>query len=266
MAAPEEGFERFGRRRPGSGTPLASRRGRIAQTWWSSSFIDELQSGRDAGRLSRGRTYARSGQVAELRPRAGAVTARVQGSRPRPYLVEILVRRWTPAEVEAVVAVTVENPLLLAPLFAGDVPRAMPDLLAETGVELLPAAGHLAYDCSCPDAGDPCKHAAATVYVLAERLDEDPTLLFLLRGIPVADLLRRIESAASGQSTAEPGPDPAPERFHRLGGPVPELTFARRAPGRTVADDLDETLLGPGGDGLADALRPFYARLRESGG
>ncbi|WP_432510480.1 SWIM zinc finger family protein [Kineococcus sp. SYSU DK001] len=255
-------FGQYGKRRPGGGARLRSQRGRIAQNWWSQRFVDGLERTGDRGRLQRGRTYARAGQVVELRPRPGAVGARVQGSRPRPYLVEVTVRRWSGAEVEAVVATVVENPLLLAPLFAGDVPPGLVDLLSGIGVGLLPDDREVTYDCSCPDDGEPCKHAAAVVYALAERLDAEPATVLTLRGVELADLLRRVTTAASGPS--EPVEDLTAHvaTFHRAGGDLPELVVRDRVPGRTVADDLDDLVLGPGGAGIADVLRPYYVALQ----
>ncbi|MFD0482627.1 SWIM zinc finger family protein [Kineococcus sp. GCM10028916] len=254
-------WEQYGRRRAGGGPKLRSQRGRIAQNWWSQRFTAALERTGDAGRLARGRTYARAGQVVELTPRPGAVGARVQGSRPRPYLVEILVRRWSASEVEAVVATVVENPLLLAPLFEGDVPPGLVDLLSGIGIELLPEDAEVEYDCSCPDDGEPCKHAAAVVYALAERLDAEPATTLTLRGVELGDLVRRITTAASGPS--EPVEDLSRHvaTFHRSGGPLPELGVARRIPGRTVVDDLDDLVLGPGAAGIADVLRPYYVAL-----
>jgi uncharacterized Zn finger protein len=53
----------------------------------------------------------------------------------------------------------------------------------EVGCSLLPAAQRdLATDCSCPDWSNPCKHIAAVHYLLGERFDEDPFLMFELRG------------------------------------------------------------------------------------
>lgn len=257
--------DRFGRRRPGTGDKLRSRRGAVAQTWWSRRFLSAVERGGHAGRLARGRTYARAGQVAELRPRRGAVTARVQGSRDRPYLVEVGFRRWTPTEVEAVVAVVVENPLLLAPLFAGDVPPGLVDLLTEVGVDLLPADEDVTYDCSCPDDGDPCKHAAAVVYVLAERLDAEPAVALLVRGVELSELLQRIQRAASGPSDPVEDLSLHVATFHRTTGDLPDLAVSPRLPGRTVVDDLDDVVLGPGAEGVADTLRPYYAALTARG-
>ncbi|HEX6912881.1 MAG TPA: hypothetical protein VF142_20905, partial [Longimicrobium sp.] len=71
-----------GPRRPAKdGIRARSTRGEIGETWWSQRFIAALREVADASRLTRGRSYARSGQVMDLRVEPGAVTARVQGSR-----------------------------------------------------------------------------------------------------------------------------------------------------------------------------------------
>jgi uncharacterized Zn finger protein len=43
--------------------------------------------------------------------------------------------------------------------------------------------------CSCPDWGDPCKHAAAALYVLAEAFDDDPFLILAWNGRTKEQLL-----------------------------------------------------------------------------
>ena len=60
--------------------------------------------------------------------------------------------------------------------------RASSRTAAAAGVDLLPGAGELQPRCSCPDWADPCKHAAAVCYLVADQLDADPFALFLLRG------------------------------------------------------------------------------------
>src|SRR5262249_28594152 len=74
------------------GIKARSKRGAIGEQWWSRRFIAFLESSGMSGRLQRGRSYARRGQVIEFSVRAGKVTARVQGSRPQPYQVSITVR------------------------------------------------------------------------------------------------------------------------------------------------------------------------------
>ena len=69
-------FERgdFGRPiRVEGGLVARSERGSIGSTWWSRRFVAVLESLSMGGRLTRGRTYARKGQVLELRVRPGVV-------------------------------------------------------------------------------------------------------------------------------------------------------------------------------------------------
>src|SRR5262245_12260028 len=71
------------------GLKARSARGAIAQTWWSERFIEVLEEIGLGSRLQRGRNYARRGQVISLDIDAGLVSARVQGSRAKPYRVRI---------------------------------------------------------------------------------------------------------------------------------------------------------------------------------
>ena len=66
------------------GIKARSKRGAIGEQWWSRRFIAFLESSGMSGRLQRGRSYARRGQVLEFSLLAVKVTARVQGSRPQP--------------------------------------------------------------------------------------------------------------------------------------------------------------------------------------
>src|ERR687891_237 len=74
---------------PADGIRAKSRRGAIGGTWWSQRFISVLEALHLSGRLTRGRSYARSGQVVSISVTPGLITAEVQGSRPRPYVARI---------------------------------------------------------------------------------------------------------------------------------------------------------------------------------
>ena len=60
-------------------------------TWWGRQWLQALAHIDFDNRLPRGRTYANQGAVRDLKVTAGTVTARVQGSRPQPYVVAIAV-------------------------------------------------------------------------------------------------------------------------------------------------------------------------------
>jgi uncharacterized Zn finger protein len=87
-------------------------------------------------------------------------------------------------------------------------PRDIDEVFAQARASLFPTApDHLRLHCNCPDKVTVCKHIAATCYLLGEQLDEDPFLLFRLRGSGQDELLeglRRQVGAGSG-ADAEAG-------------------------------------------------------------
>ena len=80
------------------GIKAQSRRGAFATSWWGQRWIRVLESFDIGERLNRGRTYARKGQVMDIEIEKGAVRAAVQGSRSRPYEVEVRFRPLSRAQ------------------------------------------------------------------------------------------------------------------------------------------------------------------------
>jgi uncharacterized Zn finger protein len=73
--------------------------------------------------------------------------------------------------------------LFAAELLAGEMPKNIEEAFNAVQVSLFPTMlRELETNCSCPDYANPCKHIAAVYYLLAERFDEDPFLIFKLRG------------------------------------------------------------------------------------
>ncbi|MBI2889303.1 MAG: SWIM zinc finger family protein [Nitrospirae bacterium] len=170
-------------RRVRGGARLESRRGRIGETWWSERWIGVLESFGWHNRLLRGRTYARGGQVVGFDLLPGLVTARVQGSRPQPYDVEIRLRPLGDREWDRVLDPMATQAIFAAKLLAGEMPRDIEGAFRAARIPLFPRSGRdLQTACTCPDWANPCKHIAAVYYVLAERFDKDPFMLFVLRG------------------------------------------------------------------------------------
>ncbi|GAA0575826.1 SWIM zinc finger family protein [Actinomadura livida] len=160
-----------------------NRRGSIGAQWWSRRFIDLLESFADTGRLSRGRTYARKGRVFDLRVAPHEVTAKVQGSAPEPYEVALGIDAIGEADWRAVEKELASRAVFRARLLAGEMPPEIEWVFAELGLALFPgAASDLHLMCDCPDWGDPCKHAAAVLYLLAEAFDDDPFLVLQWNG------------------------------------------------------------------------------------
>ncbi|GAD87852.1 SWIM zinc finger family protein [Nocardia asteroides] len=212
-------FSQFGPRRPVTGGAAA--RGGFGRTWWGKALLDAVEKVADAGRLSRGRTYARAGQVVNYRIERGAVTAEVQGSQPSPFTSVLTLRPLRAEEIDLLLAEIREAPGMLAEIASGALPPAL-------GPHLLPTtASELDFSCSCPDMGWPCKHVAAVCYLLAERLDEQPSDILTLRGLDLDTLIGGVEKSTRATESADPYGDDLV---------LPELPRVEFHP---VIDDLD---------------------------
>src|SRR5689334_7122948 len=192
------------------GIRARSKRGAIGGQWWSRRFIEVLESYGMSSRLARGRSYARAGQVLDFELSQGKVTARVQGSRPRPYQVRIGVLPLTTAQWRRVLDRLAGQALFRAKLLAGEMPREIEEVFAECGTPLFPgSAADLDMHCNCPDLGMPCKHLAGVCYVLAEEFDRDPFRMLAWRGKARDELLAALRLIQAGSGQASPGREAA---------------------------------------------------------
>lgn len=175
------------------GIKAQSKRGGFGQSWWAKRWIAVLESFNIGARLSRGRSYARSGQVLNVDIGEGVVTASVQGSRPKPYAVKIAVETLSKAEWKKVATVLAGQAIFAAKLLAGEMPQEIEQAFDKAGVSLFPKKSRdLKTACSCPDSSNPCKHIAAVYYLLGEEFDRDPFLIFRLRGMEREELIKMV--------------------------------------------------------------------------
>ncbi|GGT23920.1 SWIM zinc finger family protein [Streptomyces purpureus] len=175
--------------------------GRFAATWWGNAWVEALEdTALDPARLARGRAYAGRGLVDAITVTPGRVVAYVHGTRPRPYRTEIRLRTLGDDQWERFLDTAAARPDHIAALLDKDVPHALAAV-----ADLLPAVGDLVPDCSCPDDGYPCKHAAALCYQAARLLDEDPFVLFLMRGRGEQEILADLTRRNAARSAAEAG-------------------------------------------------------------
>lgn len=250
------------------GIAVRAKRGKIGSQWWSRRFVDILEQICDGGRLARGRSYARKGQVMSFEIGAGAVTAEVQGSRAKPYAVTIGVDAYDDADWSRIEEALASQALYRAALLAGDMPHEIVDVFASLDRPLFPS--RLDMRCSCPDWSVPCKHASAVLYVLAEAFDDDPFLVLAWRGRDREALL----SALRGMPDAVETPDPLAvqdvpleSRLDDFYAPAISLSRLRERPPRvTVPPELllralDAPPIRVRHIPLVDLLRPAYRDL-----
>jgi uncharacterized Zn finger protein len=181
-------------RRTAAGIAARSQRGAIGATWWSRRFVAVLESMGHGARLTRGRSYARSGQVLGLVVRPGEVAASVQGTRPKPYSVTLEIDVYSPDQWARVERALAESADYAAELLDGRMPERIEAVFASCGLTLFPVRREFRSDCTCPDWETPCKHVAAACYILAEHFDADPFAMLAWRGRDRATLVRRLEA------------------------------------------------------------------------
>lgn len=259
------------------GLMAKSRRGKFGESWWADRWIGVLNNFGWGSRLDRGRTYARRGQTLSLDVQPGKVEAKVQGSRLQPYDVQIMLPAFKPQTWEKVFDALAQKSIFAAKLLAGEMPHDIEEAFYAAGTWLFPKTElEIGQQCTCPDAVRPCKHVAAVHFMVAEKFDEDPFLMFTLRGktkdeVVAALRARRVGSAevptTNGTGVAvsklEVAPEPVqlnPERFFELRAEVAADTVALDPPSPAVA------MLGPlkldGKEDVVPEIEKILARLR----
>lgn len=258
-------------RLPADGIKAKSQDGEFGETWWAKRWVGVLEGFGYGNRLTRGRTYARDGAVLNLDIRPGHVSAKVQGSRPAPYKVTIAINPLSDKQWEQAVEAMAGQALFTAKLLAGEMPQEIEQAFASARVPLFPRSSRdITTNCSCPDYANPCKHIAAAYYLLGERFDEDPFLIFELRGRTkqqVIEALRARRAATVGSGGSKKALPPADEgprladMLDRFDTPGPEL--ARVTP-QIAPPPMASPILrryGPSPGESTNALHTLYVTI-----
>ncbi|MCC5603951.1 SWIM zinc finger family protein [Nostoc favosum] len=185
---------------------------KFSRTWWGDRFIQALEAFTDDNRLKRGRSYASGGKVKSLEIDLNKITAKVRGSvnpyfgvyKEPTYNIEIQITpiaktRWNEAIQKLSSKASIISRLLL-----NEVPENIEDTFSNLGLHLLPhSSKDFKTKCSCPDYANPCKHIAGVYYLVASQLDNNPWLLFELRGLSKAELQTKLADSPLGKALSE---------------------------------------------------------------
>ncbi|MFI6033493.1 SWF or SNF family helicase [Streptomyces sp. NPDC051315] len=241
--------------------PPARGRG-FAQTWWGRAWLAALEDGAlDAEQVRTGRRLARAGAVGAVSVRPGRLTAVVQDRDRTPHRADVLLDVLTDAQWDRFLDLTVERAGHVAALLDREMPPHLVEDAATAGIELLPGLGDLEAECDC-GAWDHCGHTAALCYQVARLLDQDPFVLFLLRGRAEQALLGDLQArgAAEPAGTASPRSEGVDAAEAYLAGhvlpPLPAAPELPEEPG--VPPSLDTDARPPEGVDPA-ALRALAA-------
>ncbi|QMV85051.1 hypothetical protein HW450_12075 [Corynebacterium hindlerae] len=210
-------------------TPPPERRRIHSESLQQALIRDVYRTSTDEGRISRGRAYARNGNVVAFNVMRDRIVASVAGSQNEPFDVGIIFPRRGSEDLLKVSKTLLSSPGLLAQAREG---RLTPDVVHAL---LADAPSDIRVLCDCPDRTLCCKHGVAVLDTLAEKVAATPGLLFELRGLNFAQLELTMQEEARAQSEKRAGDDASPESFWE-GYPLPMLPTPKVAP---ALDDSD---------------------------
>ncbi len=162
----------------------------IVSTFWGKAWCTNLESYSDfENRLPRGRTYVRNGSVVDLKIAKGRITALVSGSEL--YTIQIDIAALPQKAWYAVKARCAGKIGSLVELLQGKLSNAVMEAVTDQAEGLFPKPNEITMRCSCPDYAGMCKHLAAVMYGIGNRLDTSPELLFEVRGVDHQELIEQ---------------------------------------------------------------------------
>jgi uncharacterized Zn finger protein len=225
------------------------KRRNFGESWWGIAWVEavEQHAEMNQSRLARGRAYARFNYVGALQVEPGVIRARVAGSKATPYHTYVKVTAFTDEQWDAFLDVVSSKVAHAAALIDSELTSDLVEDARDAGVALLPTPGDLQTGCSCVDDVDPCKHAAAVCFLIADLLDDDPFSLLHMRGRTKTEIItalrdRRQRGALSKGSTVPSTAwedESADVAFHRTVGRLPHVPTAADRPGiPPAASDL----------------------------
>jgi uncharacterized Zn finger protein len=182
------------------------------RTWWGQRFIAALERFTDAARLARGRSYAGSHRIKSWQIKNGEISAKIRGNvnpyfgvtREPTYETTIGLKPIGDGDWTLLIRHLGSRAAYVSRLLLNEMPDTIEKPFELLDLHLLPHSGRdFKTYCSCPDYANPCKHVAGLCYFLSALLDQDPFLLFELRGLPPAKLFARLRETPLGRALVE---------------------------------------------------------------
>jgi len=160
----------------------------IARSFWGKAWCNHLESFSDfSNRLPRGRTYACNGSVCHLKILPGQIKAIVSGSEL--YNISINIKPLKKSVWKSIKKQCSGKIGSMLELLQGKLSDYVMGIVTKRNNGLMPLPGEIKLGCDCPDWATMCKHVAAVLYGIGNRLDNQPELLFVLRGVDASELI-----------------------------------------------------------------------------
>ena len=161
----------------------------VEQSWWSVKFLEAMDYFESDSRITQGKNYAKKGQVYDLQVCKGIITAKVQCTKAKPFSVKIEFRTFTNEEWFQLFSEMVAKASFAAELLLGKIPLDIQRISTKLNLSFFPKIkDDIKAACNCPDWANPCKHIAAVYYIFADIINNEPALLFKIRGKAINEI------------------------------------------------------------------------------
>ncbi len=162
----------------------------FGKTWWGEQWLNSLNNIDYSNRLPRGATYARKGAVKKISIKGNNISAKVQGTRVRPYNIVIIMPPFFDPELSDFIKELSRRPAIISKMLNRELDPAVLSLAEQFNLKVFPKQwSDLKMNCSCPDWAVPCKHLASVIYKVSAEIDNNPFLVFTLHNV---DLLAEL--------------------------------------------------------------------------
>ncbi|HIB51363.1 MAG TPA: hypothetical protein EYO40_08875, partial [Phycisphaerales bacterium] len=162
--------------------------------------IDTIEKNFSMDRLVAGQNYAMDGQIRLLKMTKGLITSKVQCTEEKPFRLEIDIPVLSSDEWTKVSQRMAGEARIAARLSAGKIPSSLAMMMQDCGQSSF--ADVITVRCGCRDK-NPCKHAAAALFLTAQRLLAFPLSYFELKGTDKDDLLIKLRQARTLEAKGE---------------------------------------------------------------
>jgi uncharacterized Zn finger protein len=194
----EQAIAKLKKKKGGDFSPIKIEGRTIAKTFWGKAWCDHLESFSDyENRLPRGRSYVRNGSVVHLLIDAGRIEALVMGSSL--YKIKIDIKSVGSQKWQGISEKCSGQIGSVIELLQGRLSSEVMKTITDRKNGLFPLPGEISLECSCPDWATMCKHVAAVLYGVGNRLDSAPELLFKLRKTDHLELIAKVGVKAPGR-------------------------------------------------------------------
>lgn len=177
----------------------------FGKTWWGEQWLNALSNIDYSNRLPRGSSYARKGAVTKIRITENQINAKVTGSRPKPYTVDIILPPFFDPELSSFIDALAEKPVIISKLLNRELDPEVLNIAEKMGLKVFPKQWtDFKMQCSCPDWAVPCKHLAAVIYKVSAEIDNNPFLVFDLHKVNLVEEMNKRGVFVTQESVAIP--------------------------------------------------------------